>query len=67
MPLLKSDHKVFADLSLDLRERSSWQPGVFRSIDYGIHVSALAIEPISGLLAYGKGWIHRGHISFTCE
>lgn len=54
MPLLKTD-KTWPDLSLDLREAYSWQLGVFRTIDFGIHVSALAVEPVSGLLAFGMG------------
>jgi len=49
----KLDQKTLADLSNDLRERDSWKLGVFRTLNYALHVTAIATEPVSGLLAYG--------------
>ncbi|GLB35825.1 putative lethal giant larvae(Lgl) like, C-terminal [Lyophyllum shimeji] len=44
---------VYMDLSLDLRDHDDWQAGVLRTMDYPLNITALAVEPISGLLAIG--------------
>ncbi|KAL0576712.1 Lethal(2) giant larvae sro7 [Marasmius crinis-equi] len=43
------------DLSGDLRDAPEWKPGPLRVFEYALNVTALAIEPISGLLAVGTG------------
>ncbi|KAG7452249.1 WD40 containing snare-dependent exocytosis protein [Guyanagaster necrorhizus] len=43
----------FPDLSSDLREREDWKPAELRSFDFAIEISALAVDPLSGLLAAG--------------
>ncbi|KAK0466348.1 WD40 containing snare-dependent exocytosis protein [Desarmillaria tabescens] len=43
----------FPDLSSDVREREDWKPAELRSFDFAIEVSALAVDPLSGLLAAG--------------
>jgi len=47
------DHRVYADLSTDLREEHHWQVGSLRSFEYLLDVVAMAMEPMSGLLAIG--------------
>ncbi|KAF7337490.1 WD40 containing SNARE-dependent exocytosis protein [Mycena sanguinolenta] len=51
---------VYADLSVDLRDNTDWNVAVLRSFDYPLNVTAVAIEPILGLLAVGtaNGAIH---------
>ncbi|KAG6829267.1 hypothetical protein H0H87_012084 [Tephrocybe sp. NHM501043] len=44
---------VFMDLSLDLRDAGDWKVGPLRAIDFPQNITALATEPISGLLAIG--------------
>ncbi|KAF9074911.1 WD40 containing snare-dependent exocytosis protein [Rhodocollybia butyracea] len=48
-----SKHDHFLDLSLELREEQDWAPGVLRAFDIASKVTALAYEPIAGLLAVG--------------
>ncbi|KAI3622792.1 wd40 containing snare-dependent exocytosis protein [Moniliophthora roreri] len=43
------------DLSSELRELQDWKPGSLRVFEYALNVTALAIEPVSGLLAAGTG------------
>lgn len=50
-------HDSFIDLSLDLHEPQDWNPGVLRTIEYASQVTALAYEPIAGLLAVGACFI----------
>ncbi|KAJ6520108.1 WD40 containing snare-dependent exocytosis protein [Mycena sanguinolenta] len=51
---------VYADLSVDLRDKTDWNVAVLRSFDYPLNITAVAIEPILGLLAVGtaNGAIH---------
>ncbi|KAG6919011.1 hypothetical protein DXG01_009721 [Tephrocybe rancida] len=44
---------TFMDLSLDLRDGDDWKVGPLRAMDYPQNITALATEPISGLLAIG--------------
>ncbi|KAG7099718.1 hypothetical protein E1B28_001536 [Marasmius oreades] len=43
------------DLSNDLHDEVDWKPGPLRVFEYALNVTAIAIEPISGLLAIGTG------------
>ncbi|KAK1234875.1 Lethal(2) giant larvae sro7 [Marasmius sp. AFHP31] len=43
------------DLSSDLHDALDWKPGPLRVFEYALNITALAIEPISGLLAVGTG------------
>ncbi|KAK7058549.1 Lethal(2) giant larvae sro7 [Paramarasmius palmivorus] len=43
------------DLSSELHEPQDWKPGSLRVFEYPLNVTALAIEPVSGLLAIGTG------------
>ncbi|KAJ3908951.1 WD40 containing snare-dependent exocytosis protein [Lentinula edodes] len=51
MSMFFKHHDSFIDLSLDLHEPQDWNPGVLRTIEYASKVTALAYEPIAGLLA----------------
>ncbi|KAF8832017.1 hypothetical protein HHX47_DHR1000898 [Lentinula edodes] len=51
MSMFFKHHDSFIDLSLDLHEPQDWNPGVLRTIEYASQVTALAYEPIAGLLA----------------
>lgn len=42
------------DLSIELQDSGAWKAGTIRSFDYALHVTCLAFEPISGLLAFGE-------------
>lgn len=50
---LKRYDANFPDLSSDVREREDWKPAELRSFEFAIEVSALAVDPLSGLLAAG--------------
>ncbi|KAK0500667.1 WD40 containing snare-dependent exocytosis protein [Armillaria luteobubalina] len=41
------------DLSSDVREREDWKPAELRSFEFAIEVSALAVDPLTSLLAAG--------------
>ncbi|KAJ7631237.1 WD40 containing snare-dependent exocytosis protein [Roridomyces roridus] len=59
--MFKSNHPIYADLSSDLRDvQVDWNVAVLRSFEYPLNVSAVAVEPITGLLAVGTatGTIH---------
>ncbi|KIK70617.1 hypothetical protein GYMLUDRAFT_32661 [Collybiopsis luxurians FD-317 M1] len=43
----------FLDFSLELRDGQDWKLAVFRTLESALKVTALAYEPISGLLAVG--------------
>ncbi|KAF9270713.1 hypothetical protein L218DRAFT_1013731 [Marasmius fiardii PR-910] len=43
------------DLSNDLHDETDWKPGPLRVFEYALEVTAIAVEPISGLLAVGTG------------
>ncbi|KAJ4485744.1 WD40 containing snare-dependent exocytosis protein [Lentinula aciculospora] len=51
--MFSKHHESFIDLSLDLHEPQDWKPGVLRTLEYASKVTALAYEPIAGLLAVG--------------
>lgn len=44
----------FVDLSVDLRDVQDFKPGILRSFDFASQVTALAVDPSSGFLAFGK-------------
>ncbi|KAK0246422.1 WD40 containing snare-dependent exocytosis protein [Armillaria nabsnona] len=50
---LKRYDANFPDLSSDVHEREDWKPAELRSFEFAIEVSALAVDPLSGLLAAG--------------
>ncbi|KAI0828996.1 lethal giant larvae like, C-terminal-domain-containing protein [Trametes gibbosa] len=52
--------KGLADLSLDLSDPSDWEAAILRTIQYHVDVTAVAADPVSGLLAVGtsRGTIH---------
>ncbi|KAF5368577.1 hypothetical protein D9758_002181 [Tetrapyrgos nigripes] len=52
MFLKRHDHGTI-DLSLDVRDQQYWNPAALRSLEHALNVSALAFEPICGLLAVG--------------
>ena len=56
----KQQDSVLADLSNDLRDENDWQLGSLKTIDFLVNVTALAVEPVSGILAIGTadGFIH---------
>ncbi|KAI0639923.1 lethal giant larvae like, C-terminal-domain-containing protein [Trametes polyzona] len=45
--------KSLPDLSLDLSDPADWQPGLFRTIQYHVDVTAVATDPVYGLFAVG--------------
>ncbi|KAJ7070791.1 WD40 containing snare-dependent exocytosis protein [Mycena amicta] len=51
---------VYADFSSDLKDKPDWRIAAFRAFDYPLKITAVAIEPIAGLLAVGTatGSIH---------
>lgn len=44
---------VYLDLSAELRESQDWNVGTLRTVEFLLDTVALAIEPLSGLLAVG--------------
>lgn len=44
---------VLADLSADLRNEADWNVGSLRKFIFPLNITALAVEPIAGLLAAG--------------
>lgn len=56
----KNQDHVLADLSNDLRDETDWHPGSLKTLDFLLNISALAVEPVSGILAVGTadGFIH---------
>lgn len=56
----KQHDSVLADLSNDLRDENDWHPGSLKTIDFLVNITALAVEPVSGILAIGTadGLIH---------
>ncbi|KAF7307215.1 WD40 containing SNARE-dependent exocytosis protein [Mycena indigotica] len=53
-------HTVYADFSSDLKDTPDWKVAELRTFEYPLKVTAVAIEPIAGLLAVGTaiGCIH---------
>lgn len=47
------DHAVYMDLSSELRDEQDWDVGTLRPFEYPLDIAAIAIEPVSGLLAVG--------------
>ncbi|KAH9858315.1 lethal giant larvae like, C-terminal-domain-containing protein [Lenzites betulinus] len=52
--------KALPDLSLDLSDPSDWEAAPLRTIQYDLDVTAVATDPVSGLLAVGtsRGTVH---------
>jgi len=44
---------VVADLSADLSDGADWNVGSLRKFSFPLNITALAVEPIAGLLAAG--------------
>ena len=53
---LKQKEPVYLDLSIELRDPDVWKAGALRTLDYPLKISALASEPISGLLSVGMSF-----------
>jgi syntaxin-binding protein 5 len=51
---MKHRDPYFRDLSYGLSDDRDWSPAALWTLDYYLDISALAIEPLSGLLAVGK-------------
>jgi hypothetical protein len=47
------DRNAYMDLSTNLRDAQDWNAGNLRTFEYPLEIAALAIEPVSGLLAIG--------------
>ena len=45
--------KSLPDLSLDISDASDWEAILLRSIPHHVDVTAVATDPVSGLLAIG--------------
>lgn len=45
--------KNLPDLSLDLSDAIDWQADLLKTIRYHLDITAVAIEPVSGLFAIG--------------
>ncbi|OBZ79959.1 Uncharacterized protein C1F3.03 [Grifola frondosa] len=43
----------FVDFSLDLSEASDWKAGLLTALDYHLDITALTMDPVSGLFAIG--------------
>jgi hypothetical protein len=48
------DMAALADLSTDLCDESDWRVGILRTFSFPLNVSAVAVEPLAGLIAVGK-------------
>lgn len=44
---------AFADFSYDLRDRRDWKIATIREAEFLSDISALAVEPVTGLVAIG--------------
>ena len=53
---LKQKEPVHLDLSIELRDPDVWKVGALRTLDYPLKITALASEPVSGLLAVGMSF-----------
>ncbi|KAF7311134.1 WD40 containing SNARE-dependent exocytosis protein [Mycena chlorophos] len=53
-------HTVYADFSSDLKDPPDWNIAALRTFEYPSKVTAVAVEPIAGLLAIGtaNGQVH---------
>ncbi|KAF7303171.1 WD40 containing SNARE-dependent exocytosis protein [Mycena kentingensis (nom. inval.)] len=58
--MFKSPTSAYPDFSSDLRDKPDWKIAALRSFEYAVQVSAVAVEPITGLLAIGtaSGALH---------
>jgi hypothetical protein len=52
--MLRGFGNEYADFSGDLRDVQDWNAGNLASIEFCLDVAALAIDPVSQLLAVGK-------------
>ncbi|KAJ7040330.1 WD40 containing snare-dependent exocytosis protein [Mycena alexandri] len=58
--MFKQDRTVFKDLSADLRDETDYKVATLKSFEYPLNITAVAVEPLAGLLAVGTatGTIH---------
>lgn len=50
----KQQDTALADLSTDLCDETDWKIGILRTFTFPLNVSAVAVEPLAGLIAVGK-------------
>ncbi|KDQ15640.1 hypothetical protein BOTBODRAFT_283778 [Botryobasidium botryosum FD-172 SS1] len=50
----KASREDLPDFTSTLRDPASWKPGELRSLDLAGHVTAMAVEPVLGLMAIGS-------------
>ena len=58
----RSDKRAKRDLSLDLRDEAEWKIGTLSTLQYLSYLSAIAVEPVGGLLAVGE-LVHAGYFA----
>jgi len=51
----KQQETALANFSADLCDETDWRVGTLRTFDFPLNVSAVAVEPLAGLIAVGKG------------
>lgn len=52
--LSRHGNKSFADLSPELSDELDWKAGTLRTLIHHLDITALAYEPVSGILAVGE-------------
>lgn len=62
MFLKQSPTSVNQDLSLDLRDVTNWEPGLLQTFEYCADVTALAIDPITSVLAVGPSFADESRV-----
>ncbi|KAF7292535.1 WD40 containing SNARE-dependent exocytosis protein [Mycena kentingensis (nom. inval.)] len=55
--MFKSPTSAYPDFSSDLRDKPDWKIAALRSFEYAVQVSAVAVEPITGLLEIGTSLV----------
>ena len=50
----KQQETALVDLSTDLCDEADWRVGTFRTFEFPLNVSSIAVEPLAGLIAVGK-------------
>lgn len=50
---IKRFDSTYADISADLHEQEDWDVGELRHFEFAQELSAIAVDPVSGLLAAG--------------
>ena len=51
--LTKASSKPYIDLSAELNDELDWKAGTLRTLVHHLDITALAYEPVSGILAIG--------------